>query len=70
MSRDCRAEECPMWDGDTCPCATFDLDPDDLPESGIFRVEAMADPLHRDKPTFGFRGGPLHGLTVDEGAQS
>lgn len=27
----CRAEECPMWDGDGCPCRTFDLDPDDLP---------------------------------------
>jgi hypothetical protein len=25
-----------MWDGDTCPCATFGLDPDDLPTSGIF----------------------------------
>lgn len=32
----CRAEECPMWDGDTCPCDTFGLDPDDLPRDGVF----------------------------------
>lgn len=38
MSRDCRAEECPMWDGDTCPCDTFGLDPDDPPTRGVFTV--------------------------------
>ena len=24
-----------MWDGDTCPCATFDLDKDALPTSRV-----------------------------------
>ena len=38
MSRDCRAEMCPMWDGDTCPCETFELDPDDLPRGGVFTI--------------------------------
>jgi hypothetical protein len=28
-----------MWDGDGCPCDTFDLDRDDLPTSGVFTVE-------------------------------
>lgn len=36
---DCEQEMCPMWDGDTCPCATFDLDPDDLPRDGTFTTE-------------------------------
>jgi hypothetical protein len=35
----CDQEMCPMWDGDGCPCNTFDLDPDDLPTSGIFTIE-------------------------------
>lgn len=34
----CKAEDCPMWDGHSCPCAAFDLDPDDLPEHGTFSV--------------------------------
>lgn len=25
-----------MWDGDSCPCEAFGLDPDDLPTSGVF----------------------------------
>ncbi|MGY4845482.1 hypothetical protein ACW9PK_12170 [Kocuria sp. MNB10] len=32
----CNAELCPMWDGETCPCQTYGLDPDDLPTSGIY----------------------------------
>ena len=36
MGDRCNAELCPMWDGDGCPCATFGLDPDDAPTSGIF----------------------------------
>ena len=32
----CDQEMCPMWDGDSCPCATFELDRDDLPTSGVF----------------------------------
>lgn len=36
MSSDCRAELCPMWDGDTCPCETFGLDPDNLPRNGTY----------------------------------
>jgi hypothetical protein len=35
-------EDCPMWDGDGCPCNTFSLDRDDLPASGVFAVEAPA----------------------------
>jgi hypothetical protein len=35
----CDQEMCPMWDGDGCPCDTFDLDRDDLPTSGVFTVE-------------------------------
>ena len=27
-----------MWDGDTCPCETFGLDPDDLPTDGVFAI--------------------------------
>lgn len=28
-----------MWDGDGCPCDTFDLDRDNLPTDGIFTIE-------------------------------
>lgn len=28
-----------MWDGETCPCDTFDLDRDDLPTDGTFVIE-------------------------------
>lgn len=35
----CDAELCPMWDGHSCPCATFGLDHDDLPTDGVFAVE-------------------------------
>lgn len=49
MSRDCRAEECPMWDGDTCPCETFGLDPDDLPASGVFTVEVTNQQIEGDR---------------------
>lgn len=42
MSR-CDQEMCPMWDGDGCPCNTFDLDRDDLPRSGIFTIELPND---------------------------
>lgn len=28
-----------MWDGEGCPCATFGLDRNDLPTSGVFSVE-------------------------------
>lgn len=38
MSR-CDAEMCPMWDGEGCPCETFSLDRDNLPESGTFVIE-------------------------------
>lgn len=27
-----------MWDGDTCPCETFGLDPDNPPRNGTFTV--------------------------------
>lgn len=27
-----------MWDGDTCPCETFGIDPDDLPTDGVFAI--------------------------------
>lgn len=36
MNRDCNAELCPMWDGDTCPCDTYGLDRDNLPRNGTF----------------------------------
>ncbi|MBZ4497986.1 pilus assembly protein [Dermacoccus sp. Tok2021] len=39
----CRAELCPMWDGDTCPCETFGIDPDNPPRSGIFTTTARED---------------------------
>ena len=42
---DCRAEMCPMWDGDTCPCETFELDPDDLPRDGVFTITTREEPL-------------------------
>lgn len=35
----CNQEMCPMWDGHSCPCATFGLDKNDLPTSGIYSVE-------------------------------
>ena len=35
----CDAELCPMWDGETCPCDTFDLDRDNLPTNGTFVIE-------------------------------
>ncbi|WP_174250009.1 hypothetical protein [Pimelobacter simplex] len=38
MAERCDQEMCPMWDGDGCPCVTFDLDRDDLPMSGFFSV--------------------------------
>jgi hypothetical protein len=28
-----------MWDGDGCPCGTFGLDRDNLPDNGTFVVE-------------------------------
>ena len=39
----CRAELCPMWDGDTCPCETFGLDPDNPPTDGVFTIEIGGD---------------------------
>lgn len=39
----CDMEDCPMWDGDGCPCNTFDLDRDNLPTSGVFAVESTND---------------------------
>jgi hypothetical protein len=30
-----------MWDGHSCPCATFGLDPDDLPDEGTFTVDGL-----------------------------
>ena len=27
-----------MWDGDSCPCQTYGLDPDDLPTSEIYSI--------------------------------
>lgn len=36
--RDCNAEMCPMWDGDGCPCDTFELDRENLPTNGTFTV--------------------------------
>jgi hypothetical protein len=39
MSRGCRAEECPMWDGEGCPCETFGIDPDNIPIDGVFSIE-------------------------------
>lgn len=32
-----------MWDGDTCPCRTFGLNPDDPPVRGVFTVEWSDD---------------------------
>lgn len=32
-----------MWDGDGCPCRTYDLDPNDLPTDGIYTVEVPND---------------------------
>ena len=32
----CEQEMCPMWDGDGCPCARFNLDKTDLPTDGTF----------------------------------
>jgi hypothetical protein len=43
MSRDCDQELCPMWDGCGCPCATFGLDRDDLPTSGVFTAGAAEE---------------------------
>lgn len=37
--RPCDAELCPMWDGETCPCATFRLDRDNLPADGVFSID-------------------------------
>lgn len=44
----CDMEDCPMWDGDGCPCDTFDLDKDDPPTHGVFTVETPlpADEAH------------------------
>lgn len=39
----CDQEMCPMWDGDGCPCDTFELDRGDLPTSGVFTVELPND---------------------------
>lgn len=44
MSDDCKAEFCPMWDGDTCPCETFGLDPENLPRKGTFTRTVHGDP--------------------------
>lgn len=41
----CDMEMCPMWDGHSCPCATFGLDKDNLPTSGIYSVEIPAAAL-------------------------
>lgn len=41
----CAAELCPLWDGDSCPCATFGLDPNDLPTDGIFTTEISGGDL-------------------------
>jgi hypothetical protein len=30
-----------MWDGDGCPCNTFGLDRDDLPNDGTFTVDYL-----------------------------
>lgn len=35
---DCRQELHEMWDGDTCPCENFDVDPDNLPRNGIVTI--------------------------------
>lgn len=48
-SRDCNQEQCPMWDGHTCPCATFGLDKDDLPTSGVYSVEVPDDSAALDR---------------------
>ncbi|SHY08110.1 Uncharacterised protein [Mycobacteroides abscessus subsp. abscessus] len=45
MTDSCRAELCPMWDGDNCPCEIFDLDPDDPPRNGTFTT-TWADTQH------------------------
>jgi hypothetical protein len=37
-----------MWDGDGCPCKTFDLDRDDLPKNGTFTAEWVAE--NEDRP--------------------
>ena len=37
----CAAEDCPMWDGDGCPCSTYGLDRDDLPTDGVFTTETV-----------------------------
>jgi hypothetical protein len=39
----CDMEDCPMWDGHGCPCATFELDRDNLPTDGIFTAELPDD---------------------------
>lgn len=33
---DCKAELCPMWGGDDCLCAIFDIDPNNPPRNGSF----------------------------------
>lgn len=35
----CLAEMCPMWDGYSYPCQTFDIDPENLPANGVFSIE-------------------------------
>lgn len=44
-----------MWDGDTCPCDTFGLNPDDLPKDGIFTVTQYASGVEvaHDRPILG-----------------
>lgn len=42
MNRDCDAELCPYWDGDTCPCETF----------GIERPGPDADPTRLPSATY------------------
>ena len=32
-----------MWDGDTCPCATLGLDPDNLPTEGTWTITGPTD---------------------------
>lgn len=33
-----------MWDGDGCPCETFELDRESLPMSGVFTIETPIEP--------------------------
>lgn len=50
MSARCAQELCPMWDGDTCPCESFGIDPENPPTRGIFTTTW---PQHADQQTPG-----------------